>query len=94
MKETSCKTFHHMGGPREKLWTPFRSANVNVRAPYPCFFYRHNPRQTSGNGTARMISGTHSFDWDLTVEVAGGCGLVEGPTCALLNTCEESRQTR
>ena len=27
------------------------------------------------------------FKLDLTVEVAGGCGLVEGPTCAPLNTC-------
>ena len=43
----------------------------------------------------RRLVGHHRVPHQyLTVEVAGGCGLVEGHTCVLLNTCEESRQTK
>ena len=58
------------------------------------FLLQTLPRQTTGNGNARTISGTCCFDRTSRSEQPGGCSLVEGYTCAPLNTCEESRRTK
>ena len=61
----------------------------NIRARYPLFLSQTLTWQTSGNDI-----------WDLRlwlglmVEVACGCDSVEGHACVLLNTFEESRQTK
>ena len=52
------------------------------------------PRQTSGNGNARTMSGIRGFDRTSRSKWLVGAVWWKGILCALLNTCEESRRTK
>ena len=71
-----------------------RAAATRSRsAPSPLFLLQTLPRQTSGNGNATTVSGTHGFDWTSRskrlVRAVWWTGVL-----VRLNTCEESHRKK